>query len=66
MAAPGDRGAAAPGAMRVEAAELQDALGVPLGAALLERALTHRSFAYETAVCRPTSGWSSSATRSSA
>jgi ribonuclease-3 len=47
MAAPGDRGAAAPGAMRVEAAELQDALGVPLGAALLERALTHRSFAYE-------------------
>jgi len=47
MAAPGDGGAAAPGATRFEAAELQDALGVPLGAALLERALTHRSFAYE-------------------
>ena len=46
-AASGDGGATAPGAMRVEAAELQDALGVPLGAALLERALTHRSFAYE-------------------
>src|SRR6516225_8017756 len=47
MAASGDGGAAAPGATRFEAAELQDALGVPLGAALLERALTHRSFAYE-------------------
>src|SRR5499425_1038276 len=46
-AASGDGGATAPGAIRVEAAELQDALGVPLGAALLERALTHRSFAYE-------------------
>jgi ribonuclease III len=40
-------GSAAPGATTVEAAELQDALAVPLGAALLERALTHRSFAYE-------------------
>src|SRR5499425_3529569 len=46
-AASGDGGATAPGATRVEAAELQDALGVPLGSALLERALTHRSFAYE-------------------
>src|SRR5215469_193696 len=47
MAASGDGGAAAPGATRFEAAELQGALGVPLGAALLERALMHRSFAYE-------------------
>jgi len=46
MGASGD-GSAAPGATRVAAAELQDALGVPLGAKLLERALTHRSFAYE-------------------
>src|ERR1700745_2158127 len=46
MAITGD-GSAAAGATRVEAAELQDALGGPLGAALLERALTHRSFAYE-------------------
>ena len=46
MAITGD-GSAAAGATRVEAAELQDALAVPLGAALLERALTHRSFAYE-------------------
>src|SRR5215831_6440660 len=46
MGASGD-GSVAPGATRVAAAELQDALGVPLGAKLLERALTHRSFAYE-------------------
>src|ERR1700745_2630376 len=49
MAITGD-GSAAAGATRVEAAELQDALGGPLGAALLERALTHRSFAYENGV----------------
>jgi ribonuclease III len=47
MVASGDGHATIPGASRVEAAELQAALGVPLGAALLERALTHRSFAYE-------------------
>src|SRR5215831_7593094 len=46
MGASGD-GSVAPGATRVAAAELQDALGVPLGAETLERALTHRSFAYE-------------------
>jgi ribonuclease-3 len=42
----GDNGAV-PDAARPENAELLDALGVPLGAELLERALTHRSFAYE-------------------
>ena len=42
MVAPGDGRATIPGSSRVEAAELQAALGVPLGAALLERALTHR------------------------
>jgi ribonuclease III len=47
MGASSDGRAAAPGATRVEAAELLDALAVPVGAALLERALTHRSFAYE-------------------
>jgi ribonuclease-3 len=45
--ASGDGGAAIPDTARVGAAELRDALGVPLGAELLERALTHRSFAYE-------------------
>ena len=40
IGAPGDRGAAVP-------AELLDTLGLPLSAELLERALTHRSFAYE-------------------
>jgi ribonuclease III len=45
---PGDGGAAVPAAARPETtAELLDALGVPLGPELLERALTHRSFAYE-------------------
>jgi len=45
---PGDGGAAVPDAARPETAhELLDALSVPLGAELLERALTHRSFAYE-------------------
>jgi ribonuclease III len=45
---PGDSGAAVPAAARPETtAELLDALGVPLGPELLERALTHRSFAYE-------------------
>ncbi len=42
-----DNGGAAPGAAKPESAELLDALGVPLGPELLERALTHRSFAYE-------------------
>jgi ribonuclease-3 len=45
--ASGDGGAAIPDTARVGSAELQDALGVPLCAELLERALTHRSFAYE-------------------
>src|SRR6201995_6120456 len=31
----------------VDQAELADALGLPIEAALLERALTHRSYAYE-------------------
>jgi ribonuclease III len=45
---PGDGGAAVPDAPGPETAhELLGALGVPLGAELLERALTHRSFAYE-------------------
>src|SRR5258708_2566761 len=43
----GDGSAAVRGAARPETAELLDALGVPLGPELLERALTHRSFAYE-------------------
>jgi ribonuclease III len=47
MVASGDGRVTIPGASRVEPAELQAALGVPVGAALLERALTHRSFAYE-------------------
>src|SRR5271170_1538149 len=47
MGASGDGHAAVPGAARIEAAGLLDALAVPVGATLLERALTHRSFAYE-------------------
>jgi ribonuclease III len=47
MSASGDGRAAVPGAAPVEAAGLRHALEVPVGAALLERALTHRSFAYE-------------------
>jgi ribonuclease-3 len=43
----GDGGATSPDAARPETVELLDALGVPLGPELLERALTHRSFAYE-------------------
>ncbi len=43
----GDGGATSPDAARPETAELLDGLGVPLGPELLERALTHRSFAYE-------------------
>ena len=43
----GDNGMPAGEVARPESAELLDALGVPLGAGLLERALTHRSFAYE-------------------
>jgi ribonuclease III len=43
----GDNGVPADEVARPENAELLDALGVPLGAGLLERALTHRSFAYE-------------------
>jgi ribonuclease III len=43
----GDGGATSPDAARPETAELLDALVVPLGPELLERALTHRSFAYE-------------------
>jgi ribonuclease III len=43
----GDNGVPAGEVARPENAELLDALGVPLGAGLLERALTHRSFAYE-------------------
>jgi len=39
--------AAVPDAPRPETAELLDGLGVPLGPELMERALTHRSFAYE-------------------
>jgi ribonuclease-3 len=40
-------GAAVPGAPRAGADELLQALEVPLAPELLERALTHRSFAYE-------------------
>ena len=47
MGASGDGGAAVPDTAKAGPAELQDALGVPLAADLLERALTHRSFAYE-------------------
>jgi ribonuclease III len=47
MGASGDGGAATPDTAKAGAAELQEALGVPLAAELLERALTHRSFAYE-------------------
>jgi len=43
----GEDGAAVPDAQRAGAAELLHALEVPLGPELLERALTHRSFAYE-------------------
>jgi ribonuclease III len=46
ISAPGDGGAAVPGAA-TEACELLNALGVPLGHDLLKRALTHRSYAYE-------------------
>jgi ribonuclease III len=42
-----DGSAAAPGAANGRARELLDALGVPLVPDLLERALTHRSYAYE-------------------
>jgi ribonuclease III len=45
--APGDGSAAVPDVARARAGELLDALGAPLGPELLERALTHRSFAYE-------------------
>jgi len=44
---PGDDGTAAPNAARAGTAELLHAVGSPLGPELLERALTHRSFAYE-------------------
>jgi ribonuclease III len=44
--APGDVSGAGPD-MRAGSAELLRAIGAPLGAELLERALTHRSFAYE-------------------
>ena len=43
----GDGGAAVPAVRPESTAELLDALGAPLGPVLLERALTHRSFAYE-------------------
>jgi ribonuclease III len=43
----GDGSAAVPGAAGAETGELLDALGVPLVPDLLERALTHRSYAYE-------------------
>ena len=43
----GDGGAAVPAVRPETTAELLDALGVPLGPERLERALTHRSFAYE-------------------
>ena len=43
----GDGGAAVPAVRPETTAELLDALGAPLGPELLERALTHRSFAYE-------------------
>jgi ribonuclease III len=44
---PGDGGTAAPDATRAGSAELLRVVGSPLGPELLERALTHRSFAYE-------------------
>jgi ribonuclease III len=47
ISAPGDGSAAVPGAASAQAGELLDALGVPLVPDLLERALTHRSYAYE-------------------
>jgi len=47
ISAPGDGSAAVPGAASARAGELLDALGVPLVPDLLERALTHRSYAYE-------------------
>ena len=43
----GEDGAAVPGAPRAGTDELLQALEVPLAPELLERALTHRSFAYE-------------------
>jgi ribonuclease-3 len=45
--APGEGSAAVPDAASAGAVELLGTLGVPLGPELLERALTHRSFAYE-------------------
>jgi ribonuclease III len=45
--AAGDGNGAAPEAASAVAVKLLDALGVPLDPELLERALTHRSFAYE-------------------
>ena len=51
---------------RAPVGHLEAAFGVSLDPELLERALTHRSYAYENGGCPPTSGWSSSATRSSA
>ena len=47
MISAGDGSAAGPGAASAETGELLDALGVPLVPDLLERALTHRSYAYE-------------------
>ena len=47
IGAAGDGSAAVPDAASSATAELLDALGAPLGPELLERALTHRSFAYE-------------------
>jgi ribonuclease III len=47
IGASGDRSAAVPDPARAQADGLLEALGVPLGPGLLERALTHRSFAYE-------------------
>jgi ribonuclease III len=47
ISAPDDGSAAVPGAASTETGELLDALGVPLVPDLLERALTHRSYAYE-------------------
>jgi ribonuclease III len=47
IGAAGDGSPAVPDAASSVTAELLDALGAPLGPELLERALTHRSFAYE-------------------
>jgi ribonuclease III len=47
ISAPGDGNAPVPGAASAETGKLLDALGVPLVPTLLERALTHRSYAYE-------------------